>query len=130
MRFINRKTHAVMDYVMGVLLIASPWILGFSDNATARWSAEAIGILMLFVSLVTNYEGGLVKALPMGAHLSMDVIAGIFLAVSPWLLGFNNDVYIPHLILGILEIGAAICTQPGSKHATSGTAARPDFWYR
>lgn len=28
MKFITRKTHAVLDYIMGVLLIASPWILG------------------------------------------------------------------------------------------------------
>ncbi|WP_425428156.1 SPW repeat protein [Arcticibacter pallidicorallinus] len=117
MKFISRKTHAVLDYVMGVLLIASPWLFGFSDVESAKWSAVAVGVLMLVMSLITDYEGGAMKALSMGAHLTMDLIAGLFLAASPWLLGFNDAVYLPHLILGVMEIGAALCTQRTSQHS-------------
>lgn len=117
MRFITRKTHAVLDYIMGVLLIASPWILGFADVEAAKWSAVAVGALMLIMSLMTDYEGGAKKAISMGTHLTMDLLAGLFLAASPWLLGFNDQVYLPHLILGIMEIGAALCTQRTSQHS-------------
>lgn len=116
MKIISRKTHAVLDYIMGVLLIASPWLFGFSGNEAAKWSAIAVGIIMLLTSLITNYEGGLIKVLAMSMHLVMDIVAGIFLAVSPWLLGFHDQVYLPHLVLGILEIGAACCTQRASQY--------------
>jgi hypothetical protein len=119
MKFISRKTHAVMDYIMGVILIAAPWLLGFSNNEPAKWSAVAVGIIMLAMSLMTDYEGGLAKVVPMRFHLGMDLIAGIFLAVSPWLLGFHDQVYLPHLVLGILEIGAASFTQRVSEHSSN-----------
>ena len=122
MKFISRKTHAVLDYLMGIVLIAAPWILGFAGNEAAKWSAVAIGVLMLLTSVMTNYEGGLVKMFPMGMHLTMDIIAGLFLAISPWLLGFSNEIFLPHLILGILEIGAALCTQATSQHSTAASA--------
>lgn len=117
MKFIPRKTHAVLDYVMGLLLIASPWLFGFADVEAARWCAVGIGVLMLVMSLITDYEGGVMKAIPMSTHLTMDLVAGLFLAASPWLLGFSEQVYLPHLIFGIMEIGAAMCTQRTSQHA-------------
>jgi len=94
--------------------------LRFSNNEPAKWSAVAVGIIMLAMSLMTDYEGGLIKAVPMSLHLSMDMLAGTFLAVSPWLFGFHDQVYLPHLVLGILEIGAALFTQRASEHSASG----------
>jgi hypothetical protein len=41
----------------------------------------------------------------------IDLMSGIFLAVSPWLFGFADEVYLPHLVLGILEVGAALFTK-------------------
>jgi hypothetical protein len=124
MKIIKRKTHAVMDYIMGIVLIASPWILGFADHGSARLSAMAVGILMLIMSLCTNYEGGIIRIIPMGTHLMMDVLAGIFLVLSPWLLDFRDQVYIPHLILGLLEIGAALCTRKDPEPAPGTTRNR------
>ncbi|MEJ5961093.1 SPW repeat protein [Pedobacter immunditicola] len=118
MRFISRKAHAVLDYIMGILLIAAPWIFGFAAIEAARWSAIVVGALILVMSLITDYEGGAKKILSMNTHLTMDVLAGIFLAISPWLLGFNDQVYLPHLIVGILEIGAGLFTERTSQHSS------------
>ena len=38
--------------------------------------------------------------------------SGIFLAVSPWLFGFSDEVKWPHVILGLFEIAAAAMTDP------------------
>jgi hypothetical protein len=119
MRIISRKIHAVMDYIVGILLIAAPWIFGFSDIPAAKWTAIVVGVLLLLMSAVTDYEGGGVKMLPMRIHLIMDVIAGVFLAASPWLFHFSDDVYLPHLIVGILEIGAGLMTERSSQAKTA-----------
>jgi hypothetical protein len=66
----------------------------------------------------------------MQGHLALDLIAGIFLAVSPWLFGFSDYVYLPHLILGLLEIGAALFTQtvPSHRaHDADSTFNRPSY---
>lgn len=116
MRFISRKAHAVLDYMAGIILIAAPWILGFADVEAAKWSAVIVGAVIILMSFLTDYEGGGKKIIPMSVHLTMDIIAGIFLAASPWLLNFNEQVYLPHVIMGILEIGAGLFTVTQSQH--------------
>ncbi len=111
MKIISRKFHAVLDYLSGAVLIAAPWLLGFSDVEPARWVAVFVGAMILLMSMMTDYEGGLVKALSMKLHLTVDVITGIFLAASPWLFGFSDQVYLPHLLMGILAIGSGLCTE-------------------
>jgi len=118
MKIISRKVHAMLDYIVGILLIAAPWIFGFSDVQAAKWVAIIVGLMVLVMSMITDYEGGGKKMLSMGGHLTMDVIAGIFLAASPWLFGFSDEVYLPHLIVGILEIGAGLMTERASQHST------------
>jgi len=117
MRFISTKTHAVMDYIVGILLIAAPWIFRFSDVGAAKWCAIAVGLLTLVMSLMTDYDGNRKKPVSMAVHLTMDVVMGIFLAISPWLFGFNDVVYLPHLVVGLLSIGAGLCTVRTSSHS-------------
>lgn len=111
MRILSTRVHGVMDYLMGVLLIAAPWLFGFAQNGAETWIPVALGISALVYSLMTNYEYGVVKTLSMSTHLTLDLFSGILLAVSPWLFGFADVVYLPHLILGIAEIGAALMTE-------------------
>ena len=111
MKVINTKTHGVLDYLMGILLIVSPWIFGFADGGAAMWIPVILGIGTLLYSLLTNYELGAFKVISMKTHLGIDMIAGIFLAVSPWIFGFADTVYMPHLTLGIIEVLAVIMTK-------------------
>lgn len=110
MKLIDTKTHGYIDYIMGILLIAMPFLLKLGIESTAGKVFLVIGIAALVYSLLTRYELGLFKVIPMNIHLMLDIVSGIFLAGSPWLLGFADIVYIPHLVLGLLEIGAAIVT--------------------
>ena len=116
MRFIDTKIHAVIDYLMGILLIVAPWLLGFADGGADQWVPVILGLGTIFYSIITDYEYGLLKVLSVKAHLIIDLIAGIFLAVSPWLFGFADDVYLPHLILGIAEIGVSCFTKKHSSY--------------
>ncbi len=111
MNLIPTRVHGVMDYLSGVLIAASPWLFGFNDDTAAQWVPVVAGIGILGLSAFTNYEAGLVKKIPMSVHLTMDVITGVLLAASPWLFGFADRVYLPHVIFGALEIGAGLLTQ-------------------
>lgn len=111
MRFIPTRIHGMLDYVVGSLMIASPWLFGFSDHEAATWTVVGVGLLALVQSLMTDYETGVVRKIPMATHLMMDMVAGAFLAVSPWVLGFAETVWVPHLVLGLIEIGTAMMTR-------------------
>jgi hypothetical protein len=68
--------------------------------------------------LLTRYELGAIKLIPMRVHLGLDMASGVLLAVSPWLFGFSDRVFWPHLILGLIEIGTALMTErePAVQH--------------
>ncbi|PTX94814.1 hypothetical protein DB346_22675 [Verrucomicrobia bacterium LW23] len=110
MQIIPTTFHGIMDYLMGALLIAAPWVFGFNPNAIEGMIPIYLGIGVIAYSLLTNYEAGATKVIPMKIHLVLDVVSGIFLAASPWLFGFAHLVYLPHLIFGLLEVGAGLMT--------------------
>jgi hypothetical protein len=116
MKVINTKTHGYLDYIMGVLLIASPWIFDFARNGAETWVPVCLGVATIIYSLLTKYELGAYPAITMRTHLMLDTINGIFLAISPWLFGFADYIWQPHLILGVLELGAVLMTksEPGA----------------
>jgi hypothetical protein len=120
MKIISTKTHGILDYLMGIVLIASPWIFNFATGGAEQWIPIIIGAGALVYSIMTDYELGLMKTIPMKTHLNIDLMAGLLLVVSPWLFGFSDRVIAPHLIFGILEIGAALMTRtsPSTSYKT------------
>lgn len=110
MRFLSTRAHGILDYVMGAFLIIMPWLFGFAAGGAATWVPILLGAGVILYSLFTDYELGAVKGIAMPTHLWLDILGGALLAVSPWLFDFNEYVYLPHLILGIVEIGLALVT--------------------
>jgi hypothetical protein len=111
MRIIPTWLHGMLDYPLVALLIALPWLGGFADNGPAMWVPIVAGIAMLIISSLTAYETGIIRMIPVSGHLAVDAVMGIAVAASPWLFGFADTVYLPHLILGLGEVAAAAMTQ-------------------
>lgn len=118
---ISTKVHGYLDYMMGVLLIASPWIFNFPGGA-ATTLPIVLGAGTIIYSLLTKYELGAFGVIPMKVHLGIDMVAGILLAAAPWIFGFANEVYLPFVILGIIEVGAALLTEKTEPTARATTA--------
>jgi phosphoglycolate phosphatase-like HAD superfamily hydrolase len=58
----------------------------------------------------------------------LDIVVGLLLAVSPWLLRFSHEVWLPHLLFGVFEILLALLTRqdPRSKvPPTAGSVGAP-----
>lgn len=126
MDIIPTKVHGILDYLVGAVLIAAPWILGFADGGAETWVPVVLGAGAILYSLFTNYELGVIRTIPMGTHLMLDYVSGALLAASPWFLGFADEVWVPHLVFGLLEIGTAAFTAKASPTETGrayGTSA-------
>src|SRR4051812_26315344 len=123
--------HATLDYPLGVVLILSPWIFGFSDvGGAAKTIPIVIGVLAIVQSLITDWELSIADVIPLPMHLMTDVAAGIFLAVSPFIFGFSDEganAWIPHVVFGLGLIGAGLMTQRVRETARDGrtSAGRP-----
>lgn len=115
-KFIPTKVHGALDYIVGIALILAPWIFGFSQiGGAAVIIPMVLGVGLIAYSIFTKYEWGLVKVLGMPYHLIFDVLASIFLAVSPFLFNFYNadapNQWLPHVVVGITVILVVIFSQ-------------------
>ncbi|MGE0755725.1 MAG: hypothetical protein AB7F89_16655 [Pirellulaceae bacterium] len=123
MRILPTSVHAVVDYLVGILLIAAPWLLGFANGGPAQIVPVALGIAVILYSLLTAYELGLWPVIPMSGHLALDAAGGIFLAASPWLFQFSDVIWWPHVVVGVGEVLAAVLTETAPRHVRSTIAS-------
>jgi hypothetical protein len=124
MRFIPTRVHGMLDWLMGPLLIALPFLLKLDLGQPEGWLPLVLGIAMVLLTMFTDYEVGLVRRIPMGTHLAIDTMTGLLLAVSPWLFGFSDRIWQPYLVLGLIELGTALTTQLRPVGRTARSAAR------
>lgn len=110
MRFIPTRIHGILDYLVGIVLIAAPWLFDFNRGGAETWIPVVVGIAVLLQTIMTDFEVGLVRTIPMRTHLTMDLLIGVFLAVSPWLFDFADYVWTPHVIFGVFSILASLTT--------------------
>ncbi|GGM95528.1 hypothetical protein GCM10007092_06270 [Thermus composti] len=91
------------NLVLGVWLILSPWLLGYSGTPAALWNAVLIGIVVGFMALL-HLRGG-----PMWEEW-LNVLLGVWLILSPWILGFSGmanatwNAVIVGLLVGALAL--------------------------
>jgi VIT1/CCC1 family predicted Fe2+/Mn2+ transporter len=56
-RSLPRASHVVIDYVLGVLLIVAPFVLGFAgDDTNATAYFIALGVLYVVMTVLTRYR--------------------------------------------------------------------------
>jgi hypothetical protein len=116
-RFIPTLAHGIADYVVGLIVIALPFILGL--DGTPRLALIAIGIVVLIYSLATDYELGAVRYLRIRFHLMLDVVFGVVMLLLPVLLDLPGTRHWPFYVLGVLALVLSATT----KIRAEGTAA-------
>jgi hypothetical protein len=116
LRVIPTGVHGVLDYLASGLNLTFPGVLGLHDAPWAALVPRIDGLAGTGCSLITDYELGAFKVLPMPAHLAFDAAKSLFLAASPWLFGFakNGTCYwLPHVSMGTADVLATVATRTG-----------------
>jgi hypothetical protein len=141
MAVISTRVHGAGDYATGAGLLAAPNLLGLDDPAAAA-VLRGTGVAILGLSAVTDYELGIVRRLPMPIHLLIDAATGAALAAggSLWLRGRSGGLagrlpwrgrgtanWLPHVVVGVAEIGAAALTarRPGDRSQSAAAQGGP-----
>jgi hypothetical protein len=104
--------HGLVEYAVGVLLIAAPFVFGF-DSDTATGISIAAGVVVLIVNGSTAMSTGLVKSIPVQAHVMLDYVLAILLIASPFVFAFDDDGTATafFLVLGIVQLLLTIATR-------------------
>jgi len=81
----SKRWQDWMNLILGLWMIASPWILGFEGAANpVVWSAWILGAAIVVFA-------GLAVYMPRAWEEALNIILGIALSVSPWALGFADQ---------------------------------------
>lgn len=113
-RVIPTGAHGVLDYLASGVNLAFPWLLGLRDAPWAALVPRIDGAAGAGYSLITDYELGALKVVPMPAHLALDAAKGAFMAASPWLFGFAKRgprYWLPHVLMGTADVLVVIASR-------------------
>jgi hypothetical protein len=88
---IPRFVHGILEYALGVLFIAAPFVFDF-DSGAATGMSVAVGVLILILAAVSEGPVSLVNQLPVLLHVATIYLLSIFLIAAPFLLGFSDEV--------------------------------------
>jgi hypothetical protein len=105
-------THAAMEPVAALVLIASPWLFGFDNASDAKTIAIVLGVVGLLSGMATRWRMSVVKLIPLRMHFMTDLLLGALLIAAPFLFGFSDDGGATRffVIAGALELLTALTT--------------------
>ncbi|TIN23849.1 MAG: hypothetical protein E5Y31_17875 [Mesorhizobium sp.] len=96
----GKKGQEWLNLVLAICLFVSPWIIGFAAETAPAWNAWIVGAVLGVMALAT---------LTAFAEWEewVSIVLGLWLIVSPWLLGFVANAMATHVILGVLVVAAS-----------------------
>ena len=89
-RIISPGQHAVLDYGVAATFLAFGFCV-LSRHRPAAILALANGAMVLGMSLLTDYPGGVFRTLSFRAHRTGDIAQAALAGLGPILFGFGND---------------------------------------
>ena len=104
--------HGVLEYAIGILFIAAPFLFDFDEDA-ATAASIVVGVLFLIIAASTAMTTGLIKSIPVQAHVILDYLLAIALIAAPFVLGFEDDGAATALFIavGVLHLLLTIATR-------------------
>jgi hypothetical protein len=85
MNFITSKIHGILDYIVVIFLWASPTLFRLPVNA-AIFTYILAGV-HLTLTILTNFEYGLVKFIPLKIHGTIELIVSLVLVGFAFYIG-------------------------------------------
>jgi uncharacterized protein YaiE (UPF0345 family) len=105
--------HAAVEPLIAIVIIAAPWIFGFSDAEDAKIVCIAVGAVMLIAGSMTDWRLSIARVIPLRIHMMTDLALGAVLILAPFVLGFGDNGGATRftVIAGALEILTALATR-------------------
>lgn len=99
---VSARLHGVLDYATVAAFLNAPMVFGFHGTPAAivYWLA---GIHLLMTGC-TDFPLGFFKWIPFKVHGVIELLAGIFMLVAPWVYGFAQDVAARNFFLAMAII--------------------------
>ncbi len=89
MKIISSKIHGMLDYATVIFLLASPTIFKMEGNlCTITYALAAVHFCL---TILTDFEPGLIKVIPFRIHGLIEIIVAVALAALAFWFYNNGD---------------------------------------
>ena len=90
MKILSSKMHGIIDYLLVIFLGASPAI--FKMETPLCYIVYALGAVHLLLTILTNFELGIIKVIPFRIHGLIELVVAIGLgSLATWYRSAGND---------------------------------------
>src|SRR6478735_852367 len=105
----------VVNAVLGLGVIISPWVLGFEGSSMAMSNSVIVGVLLVATALGAVF-------VPRAWEEWTEAGIGLWLVVSPWVLGFsgNRNAMRSMVVAGAIVAAMALWTLFTDKDYSAG----------
>jgi hypothetical protein len=120
-RPISTRTHGALDYAW---VSAAASAAGATDatHATARF-VRSSSVVAGINAMLTDYEAGVLRLIPMRAHLAVDFVIGTALVLSPLFLPKSGRrSVVLSVALGLTACAASLLTDARDRKRSAGFA--------
>jgi hypothetical protein len=96
---VSARVHGVLDYATVAAFLNAPMVFGFHGTpaAIAYWLA---GIHLLLTGC-TDFPVGFFMWIPFKVHGVIELLAGIFILVAPWVFAFAQEPAARNFFVGM-----------------------------
>jgi hypothetical protein len=84
------RAHGVLDYAAAAVFLNAPMVFGFQHTIASRIAYWLTGIHLLLTAC-TDFPPGPFKWIPFRIHGVIELVAGLFVLVAPWIFGFSDQ---------------------------------------
>ena len=90
MKIISSKAHGILDYATAVFLLLSPTLFKMEGELTTI--TYLLGVVHFTLTILTNFEVGLIKVIPFRIHGLIEVVVALGLAaLAFWFYNNTNE---------------------------------------
>jgi|SRR5215213_576720 len=120
------NAHAALEPLIAIVIIAAPWIFGFSDVDDAKVVCIAVGAVMLIAGSITDWRLSIARVIPLRVHFMTDLALAAVLILAPFVLGFGDQGGPTRflVIAGVLEALTALATRWDPREAEESAVDR------
>ncbi len=100
---IAARVHGVLDYAVAAVFLNAPMVFGFQHTVASKVAYWLTGIHLLLTAC-TDFPPGPFRWIPFKIHGAIELVAGLFVLVAPWIFGFSDQAAARNffVVMGIL----------------------------
>lgn len=113
-KLLPAKIHGFADFGSAFALIIVALVVGGSGLAVA--TGVVIGVVLIVVSVLTDYPLGLIRVIPFVVHSAGDYLGAAALIAAPFVLGFTDTdpgLTTFYVVAGVALVAVSLITDYG-----------------